>query len=55
MKIRYDPESDVLFFVLRENPPIDAIEGNPSEAVKKSTEHIKPEGWRFGETLERYL
>jgi len=26
MKIRYDPESDVLFLVLREDPPTDAIE-----------------------------
>lgn len=26
MKIRYDPEADVLFLVLREDPPADAIE-----------------------------
>lgn len=26
MKIRYDPEADVLFLVLREDPPVDAIE-----------------------------
>lgn len=26
MKIRYDAEADVLFLVLRENPPVDAIE-----------------------------
>ena len=26
MKIRYDSEADILFLVLREEPPIDAIE-----------------------------
>lgn len=26
MKIRYDPESDILLLVLREDPPADAIE-----------------------------
>jgi uncharacterized protein YuzE len=26
MKIRYDPEADVLLLVLRNNPPADAIE-----------------------------
>jgi hypothetical protein len=26
MKIRYDPEADVLLLVLRNNPPVDAIE-----------------------------
>jgi len=26
MKVRYDPEADILYFVLRENPPVDAIE-----------------------------
>jgi uncharacterized protein YuzE len=26
MKIRYDPDADVLFFMLREDPPVDAIE-----------------------------
>jgi len=26
MRIRYDPESDVLLMVLREAPPVDALE-----------------------------
>lgn len=26
MRIRYDPEADVLLFVLRDLPPVDAIE-----------------------------
>lgn len=26
MKIRYDPDADVLMLVLRNNPPVDAIE-----------------------------
>jgi uncharacterized protein YuzE len=26
MRIRYDPEADVLLLVLRNNPPVDAIE-----------------------------
>jgi uncharacterized protein YuzE len=26
MRIRYDPESDVLLFVLRDNAPVDAVE-----------------------------
>ena len=26
MKLRYDPEADVLTLVVRDNPPVDAIE-----------------------------
>ena len=26
MRIRYDPEADVLVFVLRDDPPVDAVE-----------------------------
>ena len=26
MKIKYDPEADILLFILREEPPADAIE-----------------------------
>jgi uncharacterized protein YuzE len=26
MKIRYDPDADILMLVLRNNPPVDAIE-----------------------------
>lgn len=26
MRIRYDPDADVLLFVLRDSPPIDAVE-----------------------------
>ena len=26
MRIKYDPEADVLLFVLRDDPPVDAIE-----------------------------
>jgi uncharacterized protein YuzE len=26
MRIRYDPEADILLFVLRELPPVDAVE-----------------------------
>lgn len=26
MRIRYDPEADILLFVLRDEPPVDAIE-----------------------------
>ena len=26
MRVRYDPESDILLLVLREEPPVDAIE-----------------------------
>ncbi len=26
MRIKYDPEADVLLLVLRDNPPVDAIE-----------------------------
>lgn len=26
MKIRYDPDADVLFFIIKEEPPVDAIE-----------------------------
>jgi uncharacterized protein YuzE len=26
MRIRYDPDADVLLFMLREDPPVDAIE-----------------------------
>jgi len=26
MKIRYDPEADVMLLILRDDPPVDAIE-----------------------------
>mgnify|MGYP000675103805 CR=1 FL=1 len=26
MKVRYDPEADVLVFVFRDDPPVDAVE-----------------------------
>lgn len=26
MKVKYDPEADVLLFILSDNPPVDAIE-----------------------------
>ena len=26
MRIRYDPEADVLMFILRDEPPVDAVE-----------------------------
>ncbi len=26
MKVRYDPDADILIFVLRDGPPVDAIE-----------------------------
>ncbi len=26
MRVRYDPEADVLIFVLRDDPPMDAVE-----------------------------
>ena len=26
MRIRYDPEADVLIFILRDEPPVDAVE-----------------------------
>ena len=26
MRIRYDPEADVLIFILRNEPPVDAVE-----------------------------
>ena len=26
MKVRYDPDADILIFVLRDGPPVDAVE-----------------------------
>ena len=26
MKLRYDPEADVLILIVRDNPPVDAVE-----------------------------
>ncbi len=41
MKIRYDPEADVLLLVLREDPPVDAIE-EPGGVVVSYGEDKEP-------------
>jgi uncharacterized protein YuzE len=46
MKIRYDPEADVLSLVLRSNPPVDAIE-EPGGVIVSYGEDGEPVGVEF--------
>jgi uncharacterized protein YuzE len=46
MKIRYDPDADVLMLVLRNNPPVDAIE-EPGGVIVSYGEHGEPVSVEF--------
>lgn len=41
MRIRYDPEADILLLALRDDPPVDAIEeSGESSSVTVKTENL---------------
>ena len=54
MKIRYDPEADVLLLVLRENPPVDAIE-EPGGVIVSYGEDAEPVSVEFLNASARRL
>ena len=46
MKIRYEPDSDVLIMILREDPPVDAIE-EPGGVIVSYGEDKEPVSVEF--------
>jgi uncharacterized protein YuzE len=54
MQIRYDPESDVLLVVLREEPPVDAIE-EPGGVIVSYGEDGEPVSVEFLHASARQL
>jgi len=54
MKIRYDSDADVLLFVLREDPPVDAIE-EPGGIIVSYGEDKEPVSIEFLNASARRL
>ena len=54
MKIRYDKESDVLFLILRDDPPVDAIE-EPGGVIVSYGEDGEPLSVEFLNVSTRQL
>ena len=54
MKIRYDPESDVMLLLLRDDPPVDAIE-EPGGIVISYGEDREPVSVEFLNVSARQL
>jgi uncharacterized protein YuzE len=54
MRIRYDPDADVLLFVLREDPPVDAVE-EPGGVVISYGEDGEPVSVEFLHASARQL
>lgn len=54
MRIRYDPEADVLLLVLREDPPVDAIE-EPGGVIVSYGEDREPVSVEFLNASARRL
>jgi uncharacterized protein YuzE len=54
MQIRYDPESDVLLVVLREEPPVDAVE-EPGGVIVSYGEDGEPVSVEFLHASARQL
>lgn len=54
MKIRYDPDADVLMLVLRNNPPVDAIE-EPGGVIVSYGEDREPVSVEFLNASAREL
>ena len=53
MRIKYDPEADVLFLILREDPPADAIE-EPGGIIVSYGEDGEPVSIEFLKALVRH-
>jgi uncharacterized protein YuzE len=54
MRIRYDPESDVLLVFIRETPPVDAVE-EPGGVIISYGEDKEPVSVEFLNALARHL
>ncbi len=54
MKIKYDPEADVLILILREDPPVDAIE-EPGGVIVSYGEDGEPVSVEFLNASARHL
>jgi len=54
MRIRYDPEADVLFMVLRNEPPVDAVE-EPGGVIVSYGEDGEPVSVEFLNASVRHL
>jgi len=54
MQIRYDPEADVLLFVLRDDPPVDAVE-EPGGVIVSYGEDGEPVSVEFLHASARQL
>ncbi len=54
MRIRYDPESDVLMVLIRETPPVDAVE-EPGGVIISYGEDKEPVSVEFLNALARHL
>lgn len=54
MKIKYDPEADILIFILRDVPPVDAIE-EPGGVIVSYGEDKEPVSIEFFNASVRQL
>lgn len=54
MRIRYDPDADVLIFILRDEPPVDAIE-EAGGVIISYGEDREPVSVEFLRVSERHL
>lgn len=54
MKIRYDPEADILLLVLRDDPPTDAVE-EPGGVIVSYGENREPVSVEFLNASARQL
>jgi len=54
MRIKYDPEADILHFVLRDGPPVDAIE-EPGGVIVSYGEDGEPVSVEFLNAAARQL
>ncbi len=54
MRVRYDPEADVLLLVLREKPPVDAVE-EPGGVIVSYGEDGEPVSVEFLGASARHL
>lgn len=54
MRMKYDMEADILILILRENPPVDAIE-EPGGVVVSYGEDGEPVSVEFLNVLQRKL
>ncbi len=54
MRIKYDPDADVLIFILRDDPPVDAIE-EPGGVIVSYGEDKEPVSVEFLNASARKL